>query len=49
MLSRNFFGTIDEVRVCRVARSADWIKLCCMNQKEQDALVLFKQAQEEIR
>ena len=33
------FGCIDEARVCRVARSADWIKLCYMNQKQQDALV----------
>lgn len=33
------FGCIDEARVCRIARSADWIKLCYMNQKEQDALV----------
>jgi len=32
-------GCIDEARVCRVARSADWIKLCYMNQKQQDALV----------
>jgi hypothetical protein len=34
-----FFGMIDEVRVSNVACSADWIKLCYMNQKEQDALV----------
>jgi hypothetical protein len=33
------FGCIDEARVCRVARSADWIKLCYMNQKQQHALV----------
>jgi hypothetical protein len=33
------FGCIDEARVCRVARSVDWIKLCYMNQKQQDALV----------
>jgi hypothetical protein len=33
------FGSIDEARVCRVARSADWIKLSYMNQKQQDALV----------
>lgn len=35
----NVFGCIDEARVCRVARSTDWIKLCYMNQKKQDALV----------
>jgi len=33
------FGCIDEARVCRVARSTDWIKLSYMNQKQQDALV----------
>ena len=33
------FGCIDEARVCRVARSTDWIKLCYMNQNEHDALV----------
>jgi hypothetical protein len=38
----NVFGCIDEAAVCHVARSADWIKLCYMNQKEQDALVVFK-------
>ena len=35
----NVLGSIDEVRVCRIARSADWIKLSYMNQKEQDALL----------
>jgi hypothetical protein len=34
-----FSGAIDEVGVSSVPRSADWIKLCYMNQKEQDALV----------
>lgn len=38
----NVFGCIDEAAVCHVARSADWIKLCYMNQKELDALVVFK-------
>jgi hypothetical protein len=38
----HFLGSIDEVRICRVARSQDWIKLCYMNQKAQDALVIFK-------
>ena len=38
----NFFGRIDEVRVCGVAREADWVKLCYMNQKAKDALVVFK-------
>ena len=36
---RYFSGVIDEVRISRVAISADWIKLCFMNQKDQDALV----------
>jgi len=34
-----FNGAIDEVRISNVSRSADWIKLCYMNQKEPDALV----------
>jgi hypothetical protein len=38
----NFFGRIDEVRVCGVARGADWVKLCYMNQKAEDALLLFR-------
>jgi hypothetical protein len=36
---RFFNGIIDEVRISRIAINADWIKLCYMNQKEQDALV----------
>jgi hypothetical protein len=34
-----FLGYIDEVRVMSNAPNADWIRLCYMNQKEQDALV----------
>lgn len=34
-----FLGKIDEVRILSVASGADWIKLCYMNQKEQDALI----------
>jgi len=34
-----FPGKIDEVRISNVTYGADWIKLCYMNQKEQDALV----------
>jgi hypothetical protein len=37
-----FSGIIDEVRISSVACSADWIRLCYMNQKETDALVVFK-------
>ncbi|MGA2506247.1 MAG: DUF2341 domain-containing protein [Chitinispirillaceae bacterium] len=36
---RYFTGIIDEVRISRVPLSADWIKLCYMNQKMPDALV----------
>jgi hypothetical protein len=38
----SFIGAIDEVRICGVARSADWIALCYMNQKPADALVSIK-------
>jgi hypothetical protein len=38
----NFIGEIDEVRVCKVVRSDAWRKLCYMNQKENDALVIMK-------
>ncbi len=34
-----FLGMIDEVRISNVAYDGDWIKLCYMNQKAQDALV----------
>jgi hypothetical protein len=34
-----FNGAIDEVDVSSIPRSADWIRLCYMNQKQQDALV----------
>jgi hypothetical protein len=37
-----YSGSLDEVRVSNVSRSADWIKLCYMNQKETDALVNFR-------
>lgn len=38
-VDRFFNGAIDEVRISNRAYNADWIKLCYMNQKEQDALV----------
>lgn len=38
----NFIGKIDEARVSKIAHSADWIKLCYMNQKETDLLVVDK-------
>jgi Concanavalin A-like lectin/glucanases superfamily len=34
-----FSGMIDEVRISSVALTPDWIKLCYMNQKDNDALV----------
>ena len=37
-----FAGKIDEVRVSGTALTADWIRLCYMNQKETDMLVRFK-------
>ena len=37
-----FQGILDEAIVARDARSADWIKLCYMNQKAVDALVKFR-------
>jgi hypothetical protein len=37
-----FAGSMDEVEITFAARSADWIKLCYMNQKENDALVILK-------
>jgi hypothetical protein len=38
----DFTGTLDEIRVCRVVRNPNWIKLCYMNQKAVDALIVFK-------
>jgi hypothetical protein len=38
----NFIGRIDEVRVSKTVLSANWIRLCYMNQKAQDQLVRFK-------
>lgn len=40
--SFGFMGRIDEVRVLRQPVSADYVKLCFMNQKENDVLVMFK-------
>ena len=42
---RFFNGLIDEVRISKIALSADWIKLCYMNQKDRDALVKWQAAQ----
>ena len=37
-----FKGKIDEVRIQSTACSADWIKLCAMNQKADDALITIR-------
>ncbi|MBN1306730.1 MAG: DUF2341 domain-containing protein [Chitinispirillaceae bacterium] len=37
-----FKGSIDEVRICNRARSAAWVRLCYMNQRTDDRLVIFK-------
>lgn len=37
-----FRGAIDEVRIDRGARSDAWVKLCYMNQRSDDRLVIFK-------
>jgi hypothetical protein len=37
-----FHGGLDEIRMCNRALSADWIKLCYMNQKTKDQLILFR-------
>jgi hypothetical protein len=37
-----FNGIIDEVRVSSIDLSADWIKLCFMNQRPDDKLIVFK-------
>jgi hypothetical protein len=40
--ARLFHGIIDEVRIHNVSLSADWIRLCYMNQRSDDKLVMFK-------
>jgi hypothetical protein len=37
-----FDGALDEVRFENNARSPDWVRLCYMNQKAEDKLVVFK-------
>jgi hypothetical protein len=38
----NFNGLIDEVRICSVVHSPEWVKLCYMNQRADDKLVEFR-------
>lgn len=37
-----FKGGIDEIRIISSAKSSDWIRLCYMNQKSDEQLVVFK-------
>jgi hypothetical protein len=37
----NFIGLIDEVRIHTAAVSADWVRLCFMNQKASDKLLVW--------
>jgi hypothetical protein len=39
---RYFNGALDEFRIDNRPRSADWIKLCYMNQRQDDKLVTFQ-------
>jgi hypothetical protein len=39
---RDFAGSIDEVRIMHASMSADWVKLCYMNQKPDGRFVAFK-------
>jgi hypothetical protein len=38
----NFMGKIDEVRILSAAQSPDWVRLCYMNQRDDDRLVINK-------
>lgn len=38
-----FKGGIDEVRIMSTAKNADWIRLCYMNQRSDDRLVVFRE------
>jgi hypothetical protein len=38
----HFNGSIDEVRFLSVPQSPDWIKLCYLNQRPDDKLVIFR-------
>jgi hypothetical protein len=37
-----FKGSIDEVRIIGTAKSPDWVRLCYMNERPDDRLVVFK-------
>jgi hypothetical protein len=38
-----FKGGIDEVRIMSTAKNSDWIRLCYMNQRSDDRLVVFRE------
>jgi hypothetical protein len=38
----HFRGGIDEVRIISRSQSADWIRICYMNQRSDDRLVMFR-------
>jgi len=40
-ISEFFKGTMDEIRIERAARSAEWIKLCYLNQRAESDIVRF--------
>jgi len=40
--ARYFYGSLDEFRIDKTVRNANWIKLCYMNQREDDKLIRFK-------
>lgn len=37
-----FKGSIDEVRILNAAQSPDWVRLCYMNERAENRLVVFK-------
>jgi hypothetical protein len=37
-----FKGKLDEIRISNIALSADWIRLCFMNQRVDDKLIVIK-------
>ncbi len=41
-----FYGLLDEVRVYRIAKSHEWIRLCVANQKEDGKLIRFARSME---
>jgi hypothetical protein len=35
-------GSLDECSISSIARSADWVRLCFMNQRTDDRLLVFR-------